>query len=60
MAGMVYKKYPDHTIKVVTEITDGNKTFYLVNICNRASVKNISIIDGKIELRDEMGNAGPS
>lgn len=60
LAGMVYKKYPGYTIKVVTEMTDRNKTFYLVNIRNRVSIKNLFINDGKIELRDEMNNGDPT
>ncbi len=60
LADMVYKKYPGYTIKVVTEMTDRNKTFYLVNIRNRAYIKNLFINDGKIELRDEMINGDPT
>jgi ribosomal protein L21E len=60
LAGMVYKRYPGYTIKVVTEITDGRKSSYVVNIRNSTSIKNLSITDGKIELRDELINGDPN
>jgi hypothetical protein len=57
-AEMVRKTYPDYRIDVVTEITDGEKTFYLVKIVNPASVKTLSLCDGKIELLEELVNGG--
>jgi alpha-galactosidase/6-phospho-beta-glucosidase family protein len=59
LADMVYKKYPGYAIKVVTEITDRNKSSYLVNIRNPSSIKNLSITDGRMELRDELINGDP-
>jgi len=56
LAGIVEKKYPDYRIKVVTEITDGNKIFYRVTIENVASVKTLSIIDGKPEVIEDLVN----
>jgi hypothetical protein len=52
-------KYPDYRIDVVTEITDGEKTFYLVKIVSPVSIKTLSVADGKIDLLEEMINAGP-
>ena len=57
-AEMVRKKYPDYGIEVVTEITDGEKTFYLVKIINPASVKTLSVCEGKVELLEELVNGG--
>ena len=57
-AEMVRKKYPNYMIDVVTEITDGEKTFYLVKIINPASVKTLSVCEGKIELLEELVNGG--
>jgi hypothetical protein len=52
-------KYPGYRIDVVTEITDGEKTFYLVKIVNPVSIKTLSVSDGKIDLLEELTNAGP-
>jgi len=52
-------RYPEYRIDVVTEITDGEKTFYLVKIVNPGSIKTLSISDGKIDLLEELTNAGP-
>src|ERR1700754_1769015 len=57
-AEMVRKKYPGYGIEVVTEITDGEKTFYLVKIINPASVKTVSVCEGKVELLEELVNGG--
>jgi hypothetical protein len=50
--------YPGYRIDVVTEITDGEKTCYLVKIENSSSVKTLSIKDGKAEVTEELINAG--
>ncbi|HMI62776.1 MAG TPA: hypothetical protein VK518_17785 [Puia sp.] len=57
-AELVRRKYPDYGIDVVTEITDGEKTFYLVKIINPASVKTLSVCEGKVELLEELVNGG--
>ncbi|HEY4286200.1 MAG TPA: hypothetical protein VGN00_03790 [Puia sp.] len=57
-AELVRKKYPGYGIEVVTEITDGEKTFYLVKIIDPASVKTLSVCDGKVELLEELVNGG--
>lgn len=55
---IVRRKYTDYQIDVVTEITDGDKTFYLVKIINPGSVKTLSVCEGKIELIEELVNGG--
>jgi len=55
----IRKKYPDYKIDVVTEITDGEKVFYLVTIENPASVKTLSVCDGKLEVLNDLINGGP-
>jgi len=60
LINQVRMKYPDHSIKLVTEVTDGNKTFYIVNIMNGSSIKNLSIVEGKMELREELINGSPT
>jgi len=55
---LVNRRYPDYKIDVVTEIMDGQKTFYLVQIMNRAYIKILSVNDGRIEVMQEMNNGG--
>lgn len=56
---LIVAKYPGYRIDVVTEITDGEKTFYLVKIVNSIRIKTLSVSDGKIDLLEELINAGP-
>jgi hypothetical protein len=58
LEGIIRKKYGDYTVDVVTEITDGEKTFYLIKIENSSSVKTLSVCDGKIEVLEELVNGG--
>jgi hypothetical protein len=52
------KKYPDYRINVVTEIMNGERTLYLVKIENHFSVKTISVVDGKMEITEDLVNGG--
>jgi hypothetical protein len=54
----VKKKFPDYAVGVVTEISNGEKTFYFVRIANNSFVKTLSIVDGKIEVVEELINGG--
>jgi hypothetical protein len=56
---VINAKYPDYQIDVVTEITDGEKTFYLVKIISPANIKTLSVTDGKIEMLEELINDRP-
>ncbi|HEY4335553.1 MAG TPA: hypothetical protein VGM89_06635 [Puia sp.] len=56
---LIRSRYAEYRIDVVTEITDGEKTFYLVKIANPVSIKTLSLSDGKIDLLEELTNAGP-
>jgi hypothetical protein len=53
---LIKVKYPDYRIDVVTEITDGEKTFYLVKIVNPVSIKTLSVGDGSIDVLEELSN----
>lgn len=55
----IMSRYPGYRIDVVTEITDGEKTFYLVKIVNPVSIKTLSVSDGRIDLLEDLTNAGP-
>jgi hypothetical protein len=56
---LIRDKYPDYQIDVVTEITDGEKTFYLVKIVSPANIKTLSVADGKIEMLEDLINNRP-
>jgi hypothetical protein len=49
---MVSKKYPGYFIKVVTEISNGEKIFYLLAIENGTTVKTISACDGSLDIAE--------
>jgi hypothetical protein len=53
---LIKVKYPDYSIDVVTEITDGEKTFHLVKIINPVSIKTLSVADGKIDVLEDLTN----
>jgi hypothetical protein len=53
---LIERRFPGYQIDVVTEITNGEKTFYLVTIKNPSYVKTISVCDGTIELLKEFIN----
>lgn len=52
------RRFPDYSIGVVTEITDGEKTFYRIKIENASFVKTLSICDGQTEILEEWINGG--
>jgi hypothetical protein len=52
----IKEKYQAYDIDVVTEITDDEKTFYLVKIKNNSSIKTLSVCDGKIAILEELVN----
>lgn len=52
----VKRRYPGYRIDVVTEVCDGMKTFYLVQIMNADYIKSLSISDGRIEELQELHN----
>ena len=58
LAGMVKKRYPDFVVQVVTEVTDGNRTCYFIRIGNGHTLRTLSFNDGKLEIYEELVNAG--
>src|ERR1700761_9055091 len=50
----IKKSYPDYRIDVVTEISDGEKTYYAVKIINPSFVKTLFIDDGKMDVIEEL------
>jgi hypothetical protein len=55
---LIKMKYPGYEIGVVTEITDGEKTFFLVRVANPSFVKTLSVCDGRIDMIEELINGG--
>jgi len=57
-AELVKRKYPGYQLDVVTEVTDGEKVFYLVKVISTESVKTLSVNDGKIDVLEDLVNGG--
>ena len=57
---LIKVKYPDYQIDVVTEITEGEKIFYLVKIISPARIKTLSVAEGKIAILEDLINECPS
>lgn len=53
---MIAVTYPDFRIDVVTEVTDGVKTIYLVKLVNASTIRTLSVADGKMEVIEELTN----
>jgi hypothetical protein len=56
MGEFVKKRFPDYKIDVVTEVNDGQKTFYMLQIMNPEYIKVLTIADGRIDIIKEMNN----
>jgi hypothetical protein len=56
MAGVVKRKFPDYKIDVVTEVNDGQKTFYMLQIVNPDKIKVLTFVDGRIDVINELHN----
>jgi len=54
----INKVYPQYAIDVVTEISDGTKSFCLVKIESSFSVKTLLICDGKTTIYEDLVNGG--
>jgi hypothetical protein len=50
---LVRRKYPDYQLNIVTEITDGEKTVYLVRLVNPVRIKTVSVCDGELRVVEE-------
>lgn len=55
---IVKRRFPGYRIDVVTEVNDGQKTFYMVQILNPLFIKLVSVADGRIEIIRELNNGG--
>ena len=56
---LIRRKYPEYQLNIVTEITDGEKTVYLVRLVSPIRIKTLSVCDGDIRVvEDEAINNG--
>jgi hypothetical protein len=64
VAENVKRRFPGYKIDVVTEVNNGQKTFYTLQIMNPDFIKVLTIDDGRIEITKEMingsGHIGPA
>jgi hypothetical protein len=51
---LIRRKYPDYQLNIVTEITDGEKTVYLVRLVNPIRIKTLSVCDGEMRIVEEQ------
>jgi hypothetical protein len=58
METVIKRRFPDYKIDVVTEVNDGLKTFYLLQIVNPDKIKMLTFVDGRIDVVNELHNGG--
>ncbi len=58
---LIRRKYPDYQLNIVTEITDGEKTVYVVRLVSAFHIKTLSVCDGELRVVEdkEIGNNPP-
>lgn len=56
LAVLIQNKYPGYQIKVVTEVSNLERTTYFINIENSSSIKTLSVVNGKMEVYEELIN----
>jgi hypothetical protein len=56
MTNFVKRKFPDYKIDVVTEVNNGQETFYILQIMNPEYIKTVTIADGRIDVVKELAN----
>jgi hypothetical protein len=54
----VNRRFPDYKIDVVTEVNDGQRTYYLVQIKNPRYIKVLTVADGRLDIIKELNNGG--
>jgi hypothetical protein len=50
---LIRRKYPEYQLNIVTEITDGEKTVYLVRLVSPMHIKTLSVCDGDLRVIEE-------
>ena len=54
----VKRRFPDYSIGVVTEVNDGQRTYYTVQIMNARFIKVLTVADGRVDIIKELNNGG--
>jgi hypothetical protein len=52
----VHRRFPDYKLNVLTEVNDDQKTYYVLQILNPAYIKVLTVIDGRIDITNELTN----
>ncbi len=50
---LIRRKYPEYQLNIVTEITDGEKTVYLVRLVSAIRIKTLSVCDGDMRVVED-------
>ena len=58
MTEFVQRRFPDYKIDVVTEVNNGQKIFYILQIMNVDNIKQVTVADGRIDVVRELTNGG--
>jgi hypothetical protein len=56
MEWVVKRRFPDYKIDVVTEVNNGQKTFYMLQIISPDKIKVLTFVDGRIDVVNELHN----
>jgi hypothetical protein len=56
MVDMVKRRFPGYKIDVVTEVNNGQGTFYTLQIMNSDYIKVLTMADGRIDIVKELNN----
>jgi hypothetical protein len=56
MREFVKRRFPDYTVDVVTEVNDGMKTFFMLQIMNPDHIKLVTISEGRVDVIKELTN----
>lgn len=58
LAQLVKRRFPGYKIDVVTEVDNGQGSFYMAQILNPDHIKMLTIADGRIETIQDLKNGG--
>lgn len=50
---LIRRKYPDYQLNIVTEITDGDRTVYLVRLVSPIRIKTLSVCEGDMRVVED-------
>jgi hypothetical protein len=56
LTDFVKRRFPDYKVDVVTEVNNGQGTFYMLQIMNPDHIKLLTIADGRIDVIKDLAN----